>query len=66
MSNVEVQLRGHKVFNSGIMDYGNSMTITFVETEDNMILKLIKAWREIMWLQEQVNSSQRKNQKLLC
>lgn len=49
MSNVEVQLRGHKVFNSGLMDYGNSMVITFVETEDNMIMKLVKAWREISW-----------------
>ena len=49
MNNVEVQIRGHKVYNSGILDYGNSMTITFVETEDNMIMKLDKAWREISW-----------------
>ncbi len=49
MNNVEVQIRGHKTYNSGILDYGNSMTLTFVETEDNMIMKLVKAWREISW-----------------
>lgn len=49
MNNTEVQVRGHKVYNSGILDYGNSITLTFVETQDNMILKLVKAWREISW-----------------
>lgn len=45
----EVQTRGHKVLQSGILDYGNSLTITFNETVDNMIFKFVKAWREMCW-----------------
>jgi hypothetical protein len=46
---IEVNIRGHKVFNSGILDYGNSLTMTFVETVDNTIFNFVKAWRELCW-----------------
>jgi len=45
----EVQIRGHKTLHSGILDYGNSFTITFTETVDSMVYKLIKSWRELCW-----------------
>jgi hypothetical protein len=35
----EVQTRGHKTLHSGIMDYGNTMTLTF--TEQQITLSLI-------------------------
>lgn len=46
---IEVMIRGHKTFQSGIMDYGNSMTLTFTETVDNAIFNFVKAWRELCW-----------------
>jgi len=45
----DVMVRGHKVVNSGILDYGNTMTVTFVETVDNTIFNFVKAWREACW-----------------
>lgn len=45
----EVMTRGHKVLVPGIQDYGNSMTITFTETVDNVIFNFVKAWREMIW-----------------
>ena len=46
---IEVQIRGHKIFVPGIQDYNNTMTLTFTETDDAFIRKLLKAWRELMW-----------------
>lgn len=44
-----VETRGHRVMQSGIMDYGNELTITFTETVDNTIFNFVKAWREMCW-----------------
>ena len=46
---VEVQIRGHKVKQSGIADYGNTITLTLVETTDMFIFSTIKKWRELTW-----------------
>ena len=43
----EVMVRGHKTFHSGILDYGNTMTLTFNETVDSAIMTFCKAWREL-------------------
>lgn len=51
-----VQTRGHQVFQSGIMDYGNTMVITFNETVDNFVFNFIKAWRELVWGSRNGNS----------
>ena len=49
----EVQTRGHKTFHSGILDYGNTITLTFIETVDNTIFNFVKAWRELVWSSRQ-------------
>jgi hypothetical protein len=49
----EVQTRGHKTLHSGIMDYGNSMVLTFTETVDNFTFNFVKAWRELCWSSRQ-------------
>jgi hypothetical protein len=46
---IEVDLRGHKVRQPGIMDYPGTLTLTFTETVDNTIHNFLKAWREIIW-----------------
>lgn len=56
MQKYEVQTRGHKVFNPGIIDYGNTFTITFSETVDNFIFNFVKAWRELVWSSRQGQS----------
>lgn len=52
----EVQIRGHKTMHSGILDYGNTMTLTFAETVDNTIFNFVKAWRELCWSSRQGQS----------
>jgi hypothetical protein len=49
----EVQIRGQKTMHSGIMDYGNTMVLTFAETVDNTIGNFVKAWRELCWSSRQ-------------
>lgn len=57
----EVSIRGHKTFSPGLIDYGNSMNITFTETVDNMLLKLVKGWRELIWSSRQGRSFPKKD-----
>lgn len=42
-------LRGHQVRQSGIYNYSDSLTLTFIETVDNVVHNYLKAWREAMW-----------------
>lgn len=49
IQNFPVQIRGHKVMQPGIIDYGNTFTIRFTETIDSAIYTFIKAWRELIW-----------------
>jgi hypothetical protein len=45
----EVNIRGHKVFQNGILTYDNSYTLTFVETVDNTVHTFFKQWRDLIW-----------------
>lgn len=42
----ELSLRGHKIYQAGQAQYGNELTLTFVETVDNKIAKFLSAWHE--------------------
>lgn len=46
---VEIQIRGHKVKQPGIADYGNTMTLTFFETTDMYVTEFIQKWKDLCW-----------------
>lgn len=45
-SSITVAIRGHKVKQPGIQEYGMTFTLHFVETVDNRISHFIRNWRE--------------------
>lgn len=49
IQNTEVMIRGHKVMQPGILQYDNTLTLTFLETVDTKIRSALKAWREALW-----------------
>lgn len=43
---IETSIRGHKVWQPGIHNYTQSITLTMAESVDMKIMEWIKAWRE--------------------
>ena len=46
---LETSIRGHKVWQPGIHNYTQSITLTMAESVTMMIQKWIQSWREICW-----------------
>jgi len=45
----EVVIRGHKVKQPGVYTYDNQITLSFVETADNMITAFLVSWLDSCW-----------------
>ena len=46
---IEIRHKGHRVYQNGISLPEGTITLTFNETVDNTVKKLIKAWREAVY-----------------
>ena len=46
---IEVNVRGNKVLQQGIMNYSNTFNLVFYETEDSIVHKFLRDWRELVW-----------------
>jgi len=55
-ASVDITIRGHKLKQPGIADYGNTIVLTCVETIDNKIAQFVHDWREICWQTEEGGS----------
>lgn len=44
---IEINIRGHKVLQSGIISYANTLTVNFVEKVDQTMNNFIHGWYEI-------------------
>lgn len=49
MQPIEINLRGHKVFQHGIVDYKNTLSMTLYETVDSKVQDFLKAYMNIQW-----------------
>ena len=61
---VDIQIRGHKVKQPGIADYGNQLTLNLFETTDMYVTRAIKAWKELCW--QNRTGVARKKSELSC
>jgi len=52
-TSTEIMIRGHKLRQSGIHDYAGPITLTCIETVDNMIAQFNHDWREVCWQTEE-------------
>jgi len=46
---IEVRVRGNKVLQQGIMEYSNTISLVFYETEDSIVHDFLRSWRELVW-----------------
>lgn len=46
---VPIKIRGHTVQQPGDVTYNSPLTLTFVETVDNVIANFFRQWREACW-----------------
>jgi hypothetical protein len=46
---IPINLRGHKVFQHGIVNYGNTLDLTLYETQDSKVQDFLKAYMNMQW-----------------
>ena len=46
---IPISLRGHKVIQHGIVDYGNTLDMTLYETVDSKVSNFLEAYMNIEW-----------------
>lgn len=46
---IPINLRGHKVFQHGIVDYGNTLQLTLYETQDSKVQDFLAAYMNMQW-----------------
>lgn len=46
---IQIAIRGHKIWQPGIFNYGENFSLTFVDTKDLGIQKMVKQWFEKQW-----------------
>lgn len=49
ISSIEINLRGHKVFQHGIVDYGNQLNLSIYETQDSKVQDFLNAYMNMQW-----------------
>lgn len=46
---IKNSIRGNYTYQPGIQEYDGQITLTFIETVDNTVKNMIRAWREAVW-----------------
>ena len=46
---IELNLRGHKIYQHGIVDYGNEITLNLYETVDQKVGDFLNAYMDLQW-----------------
>ena len=46
---IELNLRGHKIYQHGTVDYGNSITLNLYETSDQKVGNFLNAYMDLQW-----------------
>ena len=49
INTIELNLRGHKIFQHGIVDYGNTLDLTLYETVDSKVANFLEAYMDMQW-----------------
>lgn len=49
MDEIEISLRGHRVFQHGKVNYGNTLAMTLYETQDSKVQDFLKAYMNMQW-----------------
>lgn len=47
---ITIQLRGHKIFQHGIVDYKNTLQLTMYETMDSKVQEFLKQYMDMQWM----------------
>lgn len=47
---IEINLRGHKIFQHGIVNYKNTLTLNLYETVDSKVREFLKQYMDMQWM----------------